>query len=264
MTWKNTSLDYWLNLENSTSWTSTSTLPEVQDTTKKDITTTITDTPENKEHLEIPKKLADFREKWEEEIILDDNPEKNAEKKRKIIDVVNRIQKGTPREEPDWSILVEFELPWWKKYKTLDVNLEKHSDSEYLTSCKYNRQTKNEVMLWWMMWDDTKNWDNKTLAEYVDKEKNDRNMEIRTVEFYRDLIDKLWDEAVLTDESDKIAMWMYLTWNYWYYWWTMWDYEKSNPKANSRSALEWPVSDRNFNYGDYDHDSASLCLIACE
>lgn len=258
-------MDYWLNLENPTSWISTSTLPEVQDTTKKNITTAIKDTPENKENLEIPQKLKDFREKWEKEMILDDDPEKNAEKKKKIIDAVNKIQKGIPCEEPDWSILVEFEL-WWKTYQTLDVNLEKHSDSEYLTSCEYNRQTNNEVKLWWMRWDDPLNRDNKPLADYVIEEKSNRGMEIRTVEFQRDLIDKLWDSAELTGMRDKIAMWMYLTWNNGCYRLSMWDFEKSDPQAISRSKLRCSDNDRSFFCIRIRsaNISASLCLIVCE
>lgn len=211
---------------------------------------------ENKEDLEIPKKLADFRKKWEKNIDLDEDI------KEKIIGAVNKIQKWA-KEESDWSMLVEFDL-WWKTYKTLDVNLEKHSDKKYLTSYEYNRQTKNEVKLWWMRWDDTKNWDNKELAEYVDKEKSSRKMEIRTVEFRIDLINKLWDSAGLTKMSDKIAMWMYLTWNYGYYWLTMWDDEKSNPKAGSRSTLTCADSSRGFRCDGDVSNYASLCLIACE
>lgn len=213
-------------------------------------------TAENKENIEIPQKLKDFREKWEKNIDLDEDI------KEKIIDAVNKIQKWA-KEESDWSMLVEFEL-WWKAYKTLDVNVAKHSNSEYLTSYKYDRRTKNEVKLSWMRWDDTRQRKNRTLAEYVDKEKKDRKMEIRTVEFQRDLINKLWDSAGLTKMSDKIAMWMYLTWNYGYYWWTMWNHEKSNPKASSRSKLEYYDNYHDFYYNYADYDNASLCLIACE
>ena len=158
---------------------------------------------------------------------------------------------------------MKFEL-WWKAYKTLDVNVAKHSDIEYLTSYEYNWQKKNEVKLWWMMWDDTRQRENRTLADYVDSEKNNRGMEIRTVEFQKDLISKLWDEAGLTDMGDKIAMWMYLTWNYWYYWWTMWDHEKSDPEGVSRSTLRCRTDSRYFGCFDSDDIDASLCMIACE
>jgi len=211
---------------------------------------------ENIENIEIPQKLKDFREKWEKNIDLDEDI------KEKIIDAVNKIQKWA-REEPDWSIWVEFEL-WWKAYKTLDVNVAKHSDKEYLASYKYNWQEKNEVKLWWMRWDDTRQRENRTLADYVDSEKNNRGMEIRTVEFQKNLISKLWDEAGLTDMGDKIAMWMYLTWNYWYYWLTMWNHEKSNPAASSRSGLGCIDGHRDFDYVSADGDRASLCMIACE
>lgn len=211
---------------------------------------------ENIENIEIPQKLKDFREKWKKNINLDEDI------KKKIIDAVNTIQKWA-REEPDWSIWVKFEL-WWEAYKTLDVNVAKHSDKKYLTSYKYNWQEKNEVKLWWMRWDDTSQRKNRTLADYVDSEKNKRGIEIKTVEIQKDLISKLWDEAGLTDMGDKIAMWMYLTWNYWYYWWTMWNHEKSNPAGGSRSRLCCLDFGRYFFCRDDDGNHASLCMIACE
>lgn len=210
---------------------------------------------ENKENADIPPKLKAFRKKWEQEIDLD------TYKKRKIINAVNKIQKGV-KEEPDLSMLVEFELSW-KTYKNLNVNVANHSDSEYLTSCDYNWQTKREVKLCWMRWDDPRQRKNKKLGKYVEKEKNDRGMEIRTVEFLRDLINKLWDEAGLTEISDKIAMWMYLTWNIWKFWWTMWNNARSNAEEEYlRSCLFCFSNSRWFFY--MITFSASVCLIACE
>ena len=207
---------------------------------------------------EIPQELKDFREKWKEEINLDEN------KKKAIIDAVNKIPHRATI-EIDGSRLVEFEL-WWKNYKCLDVNLIEHSDKEYLRSDrynwhpnKYNWQTNNEVTLWWMWWNDTKRRKNRALANYVDEQRNSRWMEIKTVEFQRDLINELWETAGLTEESDKIAMWMYLTWNYGCYWLSMWDSEKSGSQY-SRSRLECNADGRNLGfYATY--ESASLCLI---
>ena len=217
----------------------------------------ITKNSDNKENSEIPESLLDFRKKWEEYIDLDEDT------KKKIIDVVNEIQKWA-KEESDWSILVEFEL-WWKGYKTLDVNVAEHSDNGYLTSYEYDQdEIKNQVIIWWMMWDNTKDRENRVLADYVDKQRDTREMEIKTIEFQRDLINKLWAKAGLTKMSDKIAMWMYLTWNYGYYWLSMWNSVQSDPKASSRSRMAcFEFSDsRNFTYGN-DINVASLCLTAC-
>lgn len=234
-------LDYWVDLIT----------PKREITSTLNVNAWIVDTlkitPENRE-IVIPQKLKDFRKKWEQRINLPDDT------KKKIIDTVNKIQKWA-KEESDWSMLVEFEL-WWKRYKALDVNLTNHSDEEYLTSFNYDWQLKNEVMLWWMWWDDTIKRKNRELAEYVDKEKNNRGMEIRTVEFQKNLINNLWDIAGLRNESDKIAMWMYLTWNYGYYWLTMrWKY---------RSLGRYYPSSHGHNANDDGSFSASLCLIACE
>ena len=204
---------------------------------------------------EIPQELKDFREKWEQEIDLD-NDTKNA-----IINAVNKIPHRA-KIEKDGSRLVEFEL-WWKNYKCLDVNLIEHSDKEYLQSYEYNWQTNDGVELWWMRWDDTKGRENKKLADYVDEQRNMRWMEIPKIEFQRDLINKLWETAGLTGERDKIAMWMYLTWNYGYYWLSMWDNEHSDSQASSRSSLICRDDYRRFYYFRFDPSSASLCLIAC-
>ena len=205
---------------------------------------------------EIPQELKDFREEWEEKIDLDND------KKKAIIDAVNKIPHRAEIEK-DRSVLVEFEL-WWKNYKCLDVNVAKHSDKEYLISHNdHNRHIKNEVKLRWMRWDDTKIRENRALANYVDEQRNSRWMEIPKVEFQMDLINKLWDKAGLTEESDKIGMWIYLTWNCGYYWLSMWDDEDSDSQANTRSVLECYVASGCFDYSRTNDDSASLCLIAC-
>lgn len=177
------------------------------------------------EKLEIPQSLLDFRKKWEEQIDLD------KDTKKKIIDAVNEIQKWA-KEENDGSILVEFEL-WWKKYKTLDINLENHSDEEYIS---YD----NEVRVWWMWLDNTKNRANRALAKYVDKQRDTRKMKIPTIEFQRDLLDELWVRAGLTNMSDKIAMWMYLTWNSGHYYIANWDYGRyvTNPTYDVSAHME--------------------------
>ena len=204
--------------------------------------------------LDIPQELKDFRERWKNINISDD-------KKKAIIEAVDKIPHRATIES-DWSRFVEFKL-WWKTYQCLDINLAVHSDSYYLSSYEYNRQTNNEVELSWMWWDDTAERENKKLAEYIEKQKNNRGMKIPTIELQRNLINKLWKEARLTKESDKIAMWIYLTWNYGCYWLSMWNGKKSNSQADSRSIL-CSVDDlrRHFNFIDDNRDDASLCLIA--
>lgn len=208
---------------------------------------------ENKENREIPQKLKDFRKKWEKIIYFSNDT------KKKVIDAVNKIPHRATIES-DGSMLVEFEL-WWKAYKTLNVNLAEHSDDVYLSPFNYNWQKNYEVKLWWMIWDNTGERKNRKLAKYVEKEKDDRKMEIPTVEFQMNLINKLWDYAGLTEESDKIAMWMYLTWNYGFFWLSMWDSEHSKSQENSRPALLSSDTSRTLNYYSFDNYGASLYLI---
>lgn len=214
-------------------------------------------TSDLKEALEtpdIPPKLKDFRKKWEKEIDLDDNT------KERIINAVNKIQKGA-KEESDWSILVEFEL-WWKRYKCLDVNLKEHSDSEYLKLPEYNGQTKYEIDLKWMLWHDTNKRKNRKLAEYIEKQKNDRNMEIPKITFQKKLIYKLWEMAGLSTMSDKIAMRMYLTWNNGTYRQIVWGGNQSNSHlVFSRTKLNCNTKNRGFH--KIEKMYARLWLIAC-
>ena len=212
------------------------------------------DLKEALETPDIPPKLKDFRKKWEEEIGLHDSI------KKKIINAVNRIQKGA-KEESDWSILVEFEL-WWKRYKCLDVNLKEHSDSEYLILEKYNRQTIYEINLSWMLWHDTNKRKNRKLAEYIEKQKNDRNMEIPKITFQKKLIYKLWEMAGLSTMSDKIAMRMYLTWNNGTYRQIVWGGNQSNSHlVFSRTKLDCNTKERGFH--KIEKIYSRLWLIAC-
>ena len=203
------------------------------------------------EEIEITEELRKFREKWKQEIDLDEYT------KNKIIATVEKIQKRANKEK-DWSMLVEFEL-WWETYKTLDVNLGRHSDIEYLTSYEYIWQEKDKVYLRWMIWDETSNRKNKKLKEYVQAKEREWFV-IKKIEEMKELLDKLWAAAGLKDESDKIAMWTYLTWNYGDYLLTMWDNKKSDKKLDSRSSLKTDYCYFSFGYG---FTSASLCLIAC-
>lgn len=214
--------------------------------------------------LEVPQKLKDFRKKWKENINLDEDT------KKKIIDAVNEIQKWA-KEESDGSMLVEFEL-WWKGYKALDVNVAEHSDNNLsLISSDYHLYTTNEVYTKnevkpFDIWDNnTHRWYNRALADYVDKQRDTRGMEIRTYSFRRDLLDELWAKAGVTELSDKIAMWMYLTWNYGIYF--LWF--DGHPYESSFNGLLCGDHNQNAFVGCRGRDcigarfGVSLCLIAC-
>ena len=143
------------------------------------------------------------------------------------------------------------------------MNLEKHSDGVSFKKY-YGLWTKNVVGLWWIRWNDTKGRKSRKLAEYVEKEKDSRGMKIPTIEFQRDLINELWAKAGLTKMSDKIAMWMYLTWNYGCYRLSTWYEEKSNSETGSRSRLLCLDDNRWFGWDlSTSFPRASLCMIAC-
>lgn len=217
---------------------------------------------ENKEllkTLEVPQKLKDFREKWEEWINDIDNASKE-----KIIKAVENIPVKVETES-DGSRLIEFKL-WNKTYKILDPRLENHTDDKYRYTPDYNSITHinhDYVRLWWMRWDDVENWENKKLKEYV-KEKQWEWLHIAKIEEMKAILNELWKEANLKDVSDKIAMLMYLTWMDWWYRLSMWDHEYSNSQADSRSVLECNGDYRNFYFDILGSNYASLCMIACQ
>ena len=235
--------------DNSIDWTSSTTMSAVQGATNWNIAANIGGTPENREEIEIPQKLKDFRRKWEQEIGLDEDT------KEKIIDAVNKIQRGV-KEESDWSILVEFELSWWEKYQTLDVNLAEHLETEYLVqNNNYNWQTKNEVK-----YDAIRKWLSKRLEEYFEEK---WGMNILDVGDWLYLIDKVWAEAGFhfEDALKSKAMWMYLTWNYGKYYW---DIRPADPYVLHTPLVHFGLeftdtmtSERNYNI----YDNAGLCLI---
>ena len=196
---------------------------------------------------EIPPELKNFREKWKNEIRYISN-----ESKEKIIKAAEKIQvKVKPL--ADGSRDIEIKLAD-ETYKMVDVNLEKHSDVDYLSSYKSNLQTKKEVRLWWMRGDDTRKRKNKKLAKYVEQERQ-KGLKIPSGDSWEKLLKELWANAWLNDESDQVAMLMYLTWMYGFYCNTM------GGKA-SRSGLRCVDYYRWFFFLSNDDYNASLCLIA--
>ena len=71
-----------------------------------------------------------------------------------------------------------------------------------------------------MKWDDIGKWKCVGAREFVNKYSD---MHLTGFEEIIALLTDLWKEASLTDESDKIAMLMYLTWMDWFYRLTMKD-----------------------------------------
>ena len=211
---------------------------------------------EERKAREVPQQIKNFRKKWEEEIeFLDD------ETKNKIIEATNRIAPKI-KIEPDWSRMIEMTIRW-REYKILDVNMKTHTDDEYRMSWPYSWTNRDEVMLWWMRWDNVDNWKNQKLKEYV-KEKQREKFHILKIEEMWSFLDELWKEAGITGREYQIAMLMYLTGMYGRYWLSMWDRNKSDPQVNSRSAMECREYHGDFFKFALSNDNASLCLFACE
>ena len=213
-------------------------------------------TEEEKKKWEIPQELKDFRKKWEEKIILDED------KKKVIIEAAKSIPVKVETES-DGSRLIEFKL-WWKRWKILDPKLKTHSDDEYKYNPNYHSiiHIDDAVLLGWMKWDDVTKWKNKKLADYV-QEKEKQWLHIAKIEEMKEILAELGKKANLEDESDKIAMLMYLTGMDWWYWLSMWDDETSGSQ-DSRSRLRCRDPDRNFDCRSNGFNYASLCMIACE
>lgn len=195
-------------------------------------------------NCEIPRELEDFREKWEENVKLDDST------KKKIIKAVNAILLGAYKED-DGSMVVEFELNW-KRRKIVDVNVWVHTDDWRKRKLTYWLMGKVEVYLWSMRWDDLDWWENEELAEYI-RWKERELLRMPNKEDIRDLLGELWKKAWLESESHQIAMLMYMTWMYWYYW-------LSGGEWNLRSVM---MCGGSCEIGSYkrDTDSASVFLL---
>ena len=208
---------------------------------------------------EVQQSLQSFRKAWQEKIyhISDDS-------KESIVKAAEKIPVNVETES-DGSRLIKFKL-WWKTWKILDPKLDSHTDDGYKSTGSYesiNKITRNEVKLWWMMWDDVSKWENKKLAKYV-QEKQREWLHIAKIEDMKNLLWELGKQANLSSEADQIAMLMYLTWMDWVYWLSMWDDKKSNSKADSRSKLLCIDDLRWFDCNGDDYYGASLCMIACE
>lgn len=200
------------------------------------------------EALDIPHELKDYREAWERCFV-------DWDIKDKIIAAANKIPVKMEKDS-DGSRLVEFKL-WNKIYKILDPVLENHTDDVYRLHRDFYAVTKvdrDEVTLWWMVWDDVNNWKNQKLKSYV-KQKQLQWLYIPTREEIDKLLDELWEETWLTG-SLQSALLMYLTGMDWCYW--------IGNDRHVRSWLNCAGYIRWFFHTSIDHFGASLCMISCE
>lgn len=210
--------------------------------------------------LEIPQELRDFRKIWDRNI--DVNTNISEEWKEKIIKVVEGIPVKI-EEETDGSRIIEFKL-WDKKYKILDVNIDTHTDEEYMIVSRVNGIMKNEVLLWWMLWDDIDKWENKKLKSYV-KSKENEWLYIPQEDEIRDLLDELWKVANINDEYEQVAMLMYLTGMFWGYWLNM-----HNSRENRRNILSCEIKGfkciqaHGHNDPKWGESSWGICMITRE
>ena len=182
------------------------------------------------------------------------------ETKNKIIEVTNRIAPKI-KIEPDWSRRIEMTIGW-KEYEILDVNTKTHTDDEYGVSYPYGWVEKDEVNLWWMIWDNVDNRTNQRLKEYVKKKESER-FHIPKIEEMRSLLNELWKEAGIA-EIYQVAMLMYLTGMYGRYWLSMWNGMRSVSQTKSRSILLCNGGSIDLTCSDNDEISANLCMISCE
>ena len=232
----------------------------LQDITPEDVDSMCDEIEEEEKKREIPQELRDFRKIWDRNI--DVNTNISVEWKEKIIKVAEKIPVKVEK-ELDGSRIIEFKL-WNKKYKILDVNIDTHTDEKYMRVSRVNVIMKNEVKLWWMMWDDIDKRENKKLKSYV-KAKENEWLHIPKQEEIRKLLDELWKIANLDDENEQVAMLMYLTGMFWEYWLNM-----HNSRENRRNILSCEIKGfkciqaHEHNDPHWGEPSWGICMIACE
>jgi hypothetical protein len=182
----------------------------------------------------IPQELKDFRKKWENEIqwITKVN-------KEKIIRAANKINVKVETEN-NWNRLVEFVL-WDKLYKFYDFNIKLNQYQwkyeEFLHSDRWNPDDDDDF--WWNM---TRKEREKNSREWFhDPEMTKMN----------ELFDELWKNAGLSNKSEKLWMFMYLTWMSWEY--VFWEYNLN---------LKYDDRERGIYNGDgYTQNDAKSCTI---
>ena len=191
--------------------------------------------------------LKDYRTTWGRKIMLT-----NYWNMNKIVKFLEKVPLKM-EVESDGSRLVEFRL-WNKKYKILDPNLENHTDDEYKTYYIANntstknkgeitQKTKCSVKAHWMQWDNTENWRNQKLKEYI-KQKETEWLHIAKVTEILKLLNKLGDATNIDNEEDQIAMLMFLTGIDWTYRLNEWEDDREWRKTRNNITFGTGVANR--------------------
>jgi len=194
--------------------------------------------------------LFPFRRRWKEKITY--NNDKNNEYQKKMTDALDKI--FVKIKIDNWNRIIEFKL-WHKSYKLLVVeDLNKHSDSEYLSWWKLHEK--------WMIWHNPDNWKNKKLAEYI-KEQEKKWFIIPTWDCMRDMAKKL--TKLIGNDTDNqnthIGHLMYLIWLEWDY--RIDDFEKCSNWALARAWIwfRFDYNSRHCLYSGNNYERAKLLMI---
>lgn len=176
------------------------------------------DSTENVDWINGTEILKKSRAEWKEKISgISNESKKNIIKASKKIPLKLTI-------ENNWNRLIEFKL-WDKLYKFYDFNIWLNQyQEEYKEFCKNKR---------WNPDDDDDFWPNRTYSEI---QKNEREwFQYPDITKINELLEELWKNAKLSNKSEELWMFMYLTWMSWEY--ILLDYDL-NLKNDNRSIRD--------------------------
>lgn len=174
---------------------------------------------EKEEKERILEEMKNYREAWREKI-----EGISYVNKEKIIKATKKIPVKIEKDS-DGSRLIEFKL-WDKTYKILDPKLKTHTDDEYSYSTNWNKSDEyDELVEWrWMIGDDINQRENQKLKEYVHEKMEKWLHVVGRWDVYL-ILQELGKLADISEESDQMAMLMYLTCMDWKYYLKPWDKE---------------------------------------
>lgn len=212
------------------------------------------------ETSKVPVRLQSYRRNWLNWITNISQRSKN-----KIHKVAGNISHKVELCD-DWSILSTIKIGD-KTYKIIDVDLKAHTNKRYLYPhplIPNNPQTvydykRASVMLWWMLWDDIKNWKNEILREYA-LEQEKKWFKMVNVDEMRKFLKELWKKAKLSKEEDTMALLMYLTGMENIYWLCM----QSNWDPTTRDQIFLGKKTRAFTSWHSEYSWAGFFMMACE
>lgn len=153
-------------------------------------------------------KLKKQRERREKEMnfLAVDVKKRIIETSKKIPMEVNKV---------DWNTVFEISL-WWKKYSIMDVNLNRHAGA-YVEKRPLYKQHKRHGEIEWHEINANLNEKNLEFDEYL-KSQEEKWFFMPSEDLIRSILWRLWEKANLDNESDEIAMLMYLIGIEWEYW----------------------------------------------